>query len=222
MGDITSPRKMTQPFLLTASQSFPMLFSMKAELVPPSPSYLVPGADFLKFAVAFVQLDLSTLHQGYWLIVRENFEAYVGERSLIGASGNCIVARPTEHPLPQEFELRHFQALQRVIASLLQDEATETIPVGTFQDVGRIWYLHGLNQSTPGRRQLMITGATEPCFVTMFMWLLEQEPPGRIRTCPECGELFVRYKQQTYCSRKCGNRLTVRQWRARQAEPAKA
>ena len=181
------------------------------------PHTLRPGADFLQFAVAFAQMDLARLRPGDWTNLREDFEAYLGHTSWIGASGNCIRAHPVASPLPWQFELPHFQALQQQILPLLQDEARATIPVGTMYTVAMIWYIHGESQSTPGRRQCIISGGTAECFSRILTWLLEQEPPERILACPECGTLFYRHKQQAYCTRKCGNRMTVRNYRARLA-----
>jgi hypothetical protein len=190
---------------------------------------LRPGADFLQFAVAFAQMDLERLRQGDWLNLREEFEASLGRTSFIGASGNCILAYPTaptmlwdttraeDFPLPQDYTAHDFQKLQTTLLPHLQNEAAETTPVGTMYTLAYQWVMHGLNRSTPGRRQRIAIGVTAECFLYMLEWLLDQEPPGRILTCPECGTLFYRFKHQAYCSRKCGNRLTVRNFRARQA-----
>jgi hypothetical protein len=193
---------------------------MKHETPTPFPHSLRPGADFLQFAVAFAQMDLARLRPGDWTNLREDFEAYLGHTSLIGGSGNCIRAHPAESvasPLPWHFELHHFQALQQQTLSLLQDEARATILVGTMYTVEHIWYIHGMNRLTPGRRELVVSGDTAECFSWLLTWLLEQEPPERILACPECGTLFYRHKQQAYCTRKCGNRMTVRNYRARVA-----
>ena len=187
------------------------------------------GADFLQFAVAFAQMDLERLRQGDWLNLREEFEASLGRTSFIGASGNCILAHPTDppmlpdfrpqdFPLPQDYTAQDFQKLQTMLLPHLQDESSgSTIPVGTAYTLAYQWVMHGLDRSTPGRRQLIVSGVTSECFLRILTWLLEQEPPGRILACPECRTLFYRFKQQAYCSRKCGNRLTVRNFRARQA-----
>jgi hypothetical protein len=188
---------------------------------------LRPGADFLQFAVAFAQRDLATLRQGDWMNLREDFEAYIGQTSFIAASGNCIRAHPTPDsvlpsavvfPLPGQYELHHFQALQQQVLALLQDESAETIPVGTMHPVAEVTYIDGIGRSTPGRRQLLVSGNTDACFLKILTWLLDQEPPRRILACPECHTLFYRHKLQAYCSRKCSTRVTVRNFRARQAE----
>ena len=193
---------------------------MKQETSTPLPHTLRPGADFLQFAVALAQMDLARLRSGDWTNLREDFETYLGHTSWIGASGNCIRAHPVASeasPLPWQFARPHFQALQQQILPLLQDEARATIPVGTMYTVAHIWYLHGLDGLTPGRRELVVSGDTAECFGRILTWLLEQEPPERILACPECGTLFYRHKQQAYCTRKCGNRMTVRNYRARLA-----
>ena len=186
---------------------------------------LRPGADFLQFAVAFAQLDLDALRQGDWLNLREDFEMYMGRTSLIGASGQCILAYPVQHdtagsplvwPLPAQFTPQDFKNLQQRISPVVEGEA-KGHSVGTMHPVGESMHRHGLNRSTPGRRQLVISAPTADCFVKIFYWLIDQEPPDRILTCPECGRFFYRVKQQAYCSRKCGNRLTVRNYRARHA-----
>ena len=191
---------------------------MKHETPTPFSHALRPGADFLQFAVTVAQMDLMRLRAGDWTNLREDFEASLGHTSWIAASGNCIRAHPVASgasPLPWDFTLQHFQALQQQILPLLQDEAHATMPVGTMYTLAHVWYIDGLDGLTPGRRELVVSGDTAECFVRILTWLLEQEPPGRILACPECGTLFYRHKQQAYCTRKCGNRLTVRNFRAR-------
>ena len=193
---------------------------MKQETPTPFSHSLRPGADFLQFAVAFAQRDLTRLRPGDWTNLREDFEMSLGHTSWIGASGNCIRAHPAAapaSPLPGHFALQHFQTLQQQLLPLLQDEAHATMPAETSYPVAHVWYVHGLDGLTPGRRELVVSGDPAECFGRILTWLLEQEPPGRILACPECGTLFYRYKQQAYCTRKCGNRLTVRNFRARVA-----
>jgi len=202
---------------------------MKHESFSQATHRLRSGADFLQFAVAFAQLDLARLRPGDWLNLREDFEAYMGRTSLIGASGNCILAYPVkdgitddpsgspmEYPLPHEFTQQDFKALQERILPAVQSEAAGIL-WGMAHCVSEITVMHGLHRSTLGRRQLVISAPAAACFLKIFAWLIEQEPPERILACPECGRFFYRVKQQAYCTRKCGNRLTVRNYRARQA-----
>jgi hypothetical protein len=207
---------------------------MNHERRPSPPHTLRPGADFLQFAVAFAQLDLTRLRQGDWLNLREEFESAVCSTSWIGASGNCILGHPTgptmlvdyrsqDFPQPQDYTAQGFQKLQAMLLPYLQDESSgRTIPVGTIHPVGETTHMHGLDRSTPGRRQVIVSGDTASCFIKILKWLLDQEPPGRILACPECGTLFYRHKLQAYCSRTCGNRVTVRNFRARRATVANA
>jgi hypothetical protein len=195
-----------------------MLSSMKHEPSPQPRYELLSGAEFLEFVISLAQMDLGALRQGDWLNLREDFETYMGREGFVsieGASGACILATPTQPPLPENFELQHFQALQRVTLPLLQQFASQVGSLSIFTDVALSLFPHGFNKSTPGRNQVVIHGATEQCFLTLLIWLLHQEPPDRILACPECQTLFYRIKQQAYCSRKCGNRATVRNWRAR-------
>jgi hypothetical protein len=201
-----------------------MLSSMKHESFPiESSPQLRPGADFLRFAVTVAQLDLERLRQGDWLNLREEFELYMGQASLIGASGNCILAYPVKDgvhgssmvwPLPHEFTPQDFQALKEQILPLVQSEANG-VQWATMYPVCESTVLHGLHRSTPGRRQLVISAPATACFLRIFAWLIGQEPPERILACPECGRYFYRVKQQAYCSRACGNRLVVRNYRKR-------
>lgn len=191
---------------------------MKPEPPTAFPHTLRPGADFLQFVVAFVQRDLLRLRAGDWTNLREDFETSLGHTSWIAASGNCIRAHPVgsgASPLPWDFALEHFQALQQQVLPFLQDEARAISPVGTMYTLAHVWYIDGVGGVTPGRRELVVRGDTAECFHRILTWLVDQEPPRRILACPECGTLFYRYKQQAYCTRKCGNRLTVRNFRAR-------
>ena len=190
---------------------------MKRESQPSQHTQLLSGADFLEFVIDFAQKDLTRLRQGDWQNLREDFETYLSRHahvSIEGASGTCMLVSPTEPPLPENFELRHFQALQRVTLPLLQQIASQQGQFGIFP-VPMSLVPHGFDGGTPGRHQLLVHGDTEQSFLTLVLWLIHQEPADRILACPECERLFYRVKQQAYCSRKCGNRVTVRNWRAR-------
>jgi hypothetical protein len=195
-----------------------MLASMKHETLPTSSAPLLSGTEFLQFAIEFAQMNLDDLREGDWLNLREDFETYTSRRgwvSIESVSGACVLVSCVEPPLPENFELRHFQALQRVTLPLLRQIASQTGSFSTFADVLIALFPHGWNGSTPGRHQVVIKGTTEQCFLNLIFWLVMQEPPDRILACPECQTLFYRVKQQAYCSRKCGNRVTVRNFRAR-------
>jgi hypothetical protein len=198
---------------------------MKPDACSTAQHRLLPGADFLRFVVDFVQRDLAGMRPGAWMDFTADFQLYLGQASLIGASGNCILAHPTPDPvlpcattfpLPAAYTLQDFEVLQQQLLPLVQAEVAG-IPAGTFPTVAEVHVPHGLDRSTPGKRQLVITGDTASCAIKMFLWLMAQEPPERLLACPECSRFFYRFKLQAYCSRKCGNRLVVRNYRARHA-----
>jgi hypothetical protein len=126
-----------------------------------------------------------------------------------------------QFPLPEAFTVADYEALQQRLLPLVQCEASG-IPVGTLHAVAKIQYMHGMDGSTPGRRQVVVSGPAADCCVRILRWLLDQEPPGRLLACPACGRFFYRHKQQAFCSRRCGNRLGVRQYRARHAQDVSA
>jgi len=203
-------------FALTVFCCLHILYSMQQEphaLQLP----LLSGSNFLKFVIDFVQKDLQHMRQGDWLNLCDDFEMYLsrkGQHAIAGPTGTCILATPTHPPLPEHFEVRHFEALQRVTLPLVRQLASQTGSFSLFPSPVNV-VPHGCDGGAPGRNQLVVHGDTEQCFLTVLVWLVHQEPPDRILACPECGRFFYRVKQQVYCSRTCGNRMTVRHFRAR-------
>jgi hypothetical protein len=190
---------------------------------------LTNAADFLLFVVEFAQTDLETLRAGDWLNLRENFATFLGrrdQRSILHPSGTAFLASPTHPPLPENFSPQDFAVLQAELTPFLAQLAAHSVhatsdpqySISLFKNVEISLHPHGAFRNIPGVHQIVIHGSTDSCFWAILHWLIAQEPPGRILACPECKRLFYRVKQQAFCSRPCMNRVTVRQWRARQKQ----
>jgi hypothetical protein len=59
-------------------------------------------------------------------------------------------------------------------------------------------------------------GATRDLVLLRILMLLGQVNTSGLRCCPECDTVFLRNRNQAYCSRRCVNRVTQRRWRERQ------
>ena len=69
----------------------------------------------------------------------------------------------------------------------------------------------------PGRHFVSVQGAVRDLFLLRVHHLLEQVNTAMLTRCPDCDTIFLRKSNQVYCSKKCVNRVTQRQWRERQA-----
>ena len=201
-----------------------MLASMKQPQLSFQKALIAIRLERLSFAVRFAQMDLSAMREGDWLNLREDFLAFLGQsgnpdRWLSISDVGGLVTTKDEEPFPQHFSEQDFQILQYEVQTIVHaaagdnmGESPSTIPVRSWLEVqpldGRVF--------PSGGYITQILGATRDQFLFILLDALRQEPPDRILRCPECQTLFVRAYTQVYCSRRCTNRASVRQWRARQ------
>lgn len=180
------------------------------------------AADRLRFAIGFVNTDLNSLRPGDWLNLRDDLSIFLsgktGEPSAMAERGG-LVATPFKKPLPQDYTEEDFRVLQDSFKSIFDNlSATEIHPIHIEGD----FYLMSfkpLPRNDPryyNVNLLHVSGPTKDMALLVLMGLLSNEPGDRVLRCPECNNYFYRIKKQTYCSRACVNRATVREWRKTQ------
>jgi hypothetical protein len=129
-----------------------------------------------------------------------------------------IVATPLAHPLPDEYSEDDFRTLQTHARSVLHDATQSVLPLGPGIELSG--YLMLLRASEGEWGHIMAQGTTYDMFLLTLMFLINQEPSGRLKRCPECGAAFYRIKKQKYCSRVCANRVSMRSWREQRTAPS--
>jgi hypothetical protein len=137
---------------------------------------------------------------------------------------------PTESPQPEEYAPEDFRALQAEVRDLLavvvaSRPTNEIWPYKPIQVSGAAPHVSSLPAAQPGRHFVSFQGATRDLFLLRILRLLGQVNTAGLRRCPECDTVFLRNRNQAYCSRTCVNRVTQRRWRERQdaaptAEPS--
>jgi hypothetical protein len=195
----------------------------------------------LKWAVSFASADLSALKGRSLLQLQTELGAFLGMTRKAKASGPAVAIRP---PYPWDYTVAQFAALQRDTTRLLAG----AVPAGRSRSVDRIEALArgtgtDVRGSDPisikeeifldampvaaGKRRLRIGGSVRASFLLNLAVLVTGEAGNGIRTCPECGRLFVRKRRQLYCKSECTDRATWRNYpeekkrRAREKQYAK-
>ena len=64
----------------------------------------------------------------------------------------------------------------------------------------------------PEERTPRIAGSVRAAFLFTLWYLFASKAGDRVRACPECGRIFLRVRRQIYCSPKCTNRATWRNY----------
>jgi hypothetical protein len=181
----------------------------------------------LAFAVGFAQMDLSRLRPGDWLNLREDVTAFLGltpesMTPLASLGGISVGVYP---PYPQELTEEQFEFLRirtyDLLVSKMENIAMAQVgePPTENDSVpfpgGNIMFM--VRPYAPEWRAVPeFRGLTSDMFLLILTLLLGQQPPDRIRRCPECQKLFLRIRKQGYCGRTCVNRVNKRTWREAQ------
>jgi hypothetical protein len=204
-----------------------MLGSMKPKQSSFQQALMALRIERLHFAVRFAQTDLATLRAGDWLNLREDFLAFLGQaggrgkppKVLMISDKGGLVTCAWEEPFPWEFSEQDFHALQADVNTILRaaagDNMGEQPPIIGIKTELRVQPTDG-RASPRGGYITNIFGPTRDMFLFILLDVLRHEPPDRILRCPECQTLFVRAYTQVYCSRRCTNRASIRNWRTRQ------
>lgn len=205
-----------------------MLAAMKQHQLSFQKALIAIRLERLHMAVSFAQMELATLREGDWLNLREDFLAFLGhsrnpDRWLAISDAGGLGSDACEAPLPKDFSEQDFRALQAEVLTIIRAAAGDNMgakpPTITVHTALWVRPLDG-GSSPCGGYQTHIWGATRDQFLFLLLDALRQEPPDRILRCPACHTLFVRAYTQAYCSRRCTNRATVRNWRTRHAVPS--
>lgn len=193
---------------------------MKQKTTPDASKVMVRAADRLRFVVRFAQMDLERLRPGDWLNLQWELRDFLQPLHEDLAPGGLYVC-PTDTPLPEEYSREDFRALQAETRDILA-------MVVASRDDNRVWQRTPIQirigapqvpwpaDRNPGRHLLVAQGATRDMFLLLLWTLLGKSNTASLLSCPECGTIFFRKRNQEYCSRTCVNRVSQRRWRERQ------
>lgn len=70
--------------------------------------------------------------------------------------------------------------------------------------------------------ELRIGGSVHDAFTMALALLLATDAGRQLQSCPECGAIFVRVRRQRYCTAKCTDRATWRNYPAEKKRVARA
>jgi hypothetical protein len=162
----------------------------------------------LRFAIEFSRMDLDKIRPGDLMNLREDLYsfAFAPERFV----PDNVFADSDEFGSIRELSIQHLKGLQIETRHALGDCATVRVHTSSRPVTISLC----INKTRIVRRNVLhVAGDPRDCFLTILYFLLSQEPVGRIRVCPGCGENFYKIKKQKYCSRRCGNRAYMRKYR---------
>lgn len=168
--------------------------------------------DRLRFAVEFSQVDLLNLRPGDLLNLRDDLYLFVhghpNERVFPGG----ISATESSGSI-REFSSDDMRSLQAETYAALHSSATisgtsAALPISVHLSLSR-------NPSNWKKKNVLeLLGSSRDCFLMILFHLLSQEPVNRIQACPGCNRIFYKAKRQKYCSRRCSNRVYMREYRS--------
>lgn len=172
----------------------------------------------LKFIVKLAQERLSALRPGDLLNLRDDFVSFFYAekgQDIRGPIGEVVT--PFEQPLPQNYSIEDFEALQKEVYAILseivtgRDRGTPSAPECEIKAKLMAFSFHGIKN----RSMLMLRGSTRDMFLLRLYLLLSQEPVNRILRCkaPDCDRIFYRERKQEFCSTKCTNRAYMKEYR---------
>ena len=191
----------------------------------PHPRALIRNeAQRFRFVVRFAALDLATFRRGDWFNLAEDLRDFLLPTHADLRPGG-LHTFPTEGRMPEAYTPEDFTALQAetrevlamVIASRTNRHAWIPKPL---QILPTNPHVPALPTPHPGRHFMSVQGAVRDLFLWRVHHLLGQVNTAMLTRCPDCDTIFLRKSNQVYCSRRCVNRVTQRQWRERQATVA--
>ena len=170
------------------------------------------AADRLKWAIGFVNKDLESQRPGDWMNAKDDLSLFLGckmgvENRVDDMGG--LIATPLVPPFPEDYTEGDFMVLQNSFKNTFDNLTAYNISGDQMVHIEGTFYV----QSVGNSNCLHVTGPTKNMAILVLMGLLINEPSDRVLRCPECNNYFYRIKKQTYCSRTCVNRVTVREWR---------
>jgi hypothetical protein len=192
---------------------------MKLKSSPsPTPVMTTETARF-RFVVRFAGLDLDACRPGDLLNLKWDLRDFLSPTHADLKPGG-LHTWPSEPPQPEEYSREDFRALHaevrdllaRVIASRANPQAwTPTwVRIGLMNP-----HVPALPQARPGRHLVSVQGATRDLCILRIVHMLQQVNTSLLNRCPECDTIFLRKSNQTYCSKRCVNRVTQRRHRQR-------
>lgn len=176
--------------------------------------------------IRLATLDFDRLRAGDWLNLREDLEQFlVGERGQELTLRNLggILVSPLHPPLPKELTEEEFLMLQAQTRAILFRISQAQVPA----DGVRVWevkpielkFLRFAVVPVQSFALLSTIGSVRDTFLIRLIFLLRQQPFGKLLLCPTCNTIFSKKGKQKYCSRTCVNRASQRRFVERKKAP---
>lgn len=145
----------------------------------------------------FITMDMAMLRRGDWLNLADEMQQIFGEPVALELLTPAIVVAC------QEEAKRHIEACTQ--------GSTVDTPLGSIR--GRVGATYQMTEDGP-RLRLLFRGDVLDHWRFRLV-LLVWRHSHLLAVCPACGTIFCRVRKQVYCSRPCGNRVSVQRWRQR-------
>jgi hypothetical protein len=204
---------------LTVELILDILVSMKKKSTSGTSKGIFNAAQRLQFVVRFAQMDLETLRPGDWLNLQWELRDFLLPTHQDLLPGGLHVF-PVDPPYPEDYSRQDFRTLQAETRAILE------MVIDTRED-NRGWRFTPIQirfaapqvpqppDGKQGRHLLDAEGTTRDMFLLLLWALLGQSNTAPLLRCPECNTIFLRKRNQEYCSRACVNRVSQRRWRER-------
>ena len=167
--------------------------------------------DRISFAVRFADMNVMAARDPELRTLRQKLEEFLGFTGRAAAGSFDVHASVTRQPYPWKYTQRDLHELQRETLQLLKGAVERGglhggIEIG--DEDGIVVDVVG----PPGERVLRFGGSTRSCFILTLAYLLKSSAGERVVKCPECGRIFVRVRRQKYCTPKCTDKATWRNY----------
>jgi hypothetical protein len=190
----------------------------------------------LKFAIEFSQMEFEYLRQGDLMNLREDLLMFLypeGQMAQLAKHSKYPIMdtlswafneedrKPRDFsfvplldkPWPQEYSTDEIRALQTKCLSVIESAVYQghSIRVATRCELNiRLEFVirPGTDDPSP-----FVGGSTEDVFMYRLYELLTRESRKRIVSCPSCRKIFYKVRKQKYCSRRCGIRQYMQDYR---------
>ena len=167
--------------------------------------------DLVKFGIHFAEIDLSKLKARGLRQLRNQLASALGRdsASVDSVRAGVLVSRRFDGPSPDQYGRAELGRLQVEVTRLMQSVAggahrhLAPIDLGSIRVITlpykdkSIWHLQGTVMAV---------------FLHILLLALSQTDNRIVRRCPECPRLVAAEGKRRYCSRRCTNRASMKEF----------
>ena len=164
--------------------------------------------DRISFAVRFADMNVMAAKEATLRKLRRELGEFLGFTQRAATGRFDVHAAITRAPYPRGYSRRELHELRKAALEILTGAVEGKGFTGGVSIDGVVVDVVG----PADERVLRFSGTTLSCFVLTLAFLLKGRAGERVAKCPECRRIFVRVRRQLYCTPKCTDRATWRNY----------